>query len=44
VAGIKLAKYEKEQITDVVSLQHVYDETGDIGAGYRKPGAWCPDN
>jgi hypothetical protein len=32
------------QITEVLWLQHVYDETGDIGVGYREPGAWCPDN
>ena len=31
------------QITKVLSLQHVYDEIGDIGVGYRKLGAWCPD-
>jgi hypothetical protein len=37
--GIKLAKYGNEQITDVVSLQHVYDETRDIGVGYHEPGA-----
>jgi hypothetical protein len=42
--GIKLAKHGKEQITDVVSLQHVYYETGDIGVGYHEPEAWCPDN
>ena len=44
MAGIKLAKYGKEQITKFVSLQHVYDKTWDIGAGYRETRAWCPNN
>jgi hypothetical protein len=44
VVGIKLAKYGNEQITGVVSLQHVYEEIGDIGVGYHEPGARCLDN
>ena len=31
-------------ITEVLWLQHVYEETGDISAGYCETGAWCPDN